>query len=486
MTAPAPPAPPAPYRSTVAGEARDGFGRLLLAEWTKLRTVPRWTLTLLAAVVLMVAVALLSASDSGSSGPEDKPPSTAGRQIIDLGHYTYLPLAGDGSVVARVASQDGGGAWAKAGLMIRGSAERGAPYAALAVTPGRGVRMLTGYERDGAGGGSAAAPQWLRLTRAGATVTGYASPDGRGWRRVGSVRLDGLRGQALAGMFVAVPDKVDVRRVFGGEIISGEPGATTAAFDNVAVSPAAPGAAWRDRSGPVGGPADDPALDGSTRSGGTFTLKGTGDIGPDEFAPDVTKATLAGAMIGQAAIVALAVLFMTAEYRRGTLRTTFAASPRRGRVLAAKAVVVGLASLAAGLAAAFGSVLLARPLLVSGGMAPPPVSDPAVLRAVFGTAGLLAVLAVLALAAAVIVRRSAVAIAAVLLVLLVPEITATGLPVSAARWVERVTPAAGFAIQQTVPRYDAAIGPWAGFGVLCAYTAAALAAAAWLLRRRDA
>ncbi|MFC4049697.1 ABC transporter permease subunit [Actinomadura syzygii] len=484
MTAPAPPAPPS-YRSTVAGEARDGFGRLLLAEWTKLRTVPRWTLTLLAAVVLMVAVAMLSASDSGSSGPEEKRSPTAQLQIIDLGHYTYLPLAGDGSVVARVTSQDGGGAWAKAGLMIRGSAERGAPYAALAVTPGHGVRMLTGYRRDGAGGGTATAPQWLRLTRAGAAVTGYASADGRAWRRVGSVRVDGLRGRALAGMFVAAPDEVEVRRVFGGEIISGKPGDTTATFDNVAVSPPAPDAAWLDRGGP-GGPAADPALDGSTRSGGTFTLKGTGDIGPDEFAPDVTKATLAGAMIGQAAIVALAVLFMTAEYRRGTLRTTFAASPRRGRVLAAKAVVVGLASLAAGLVAAFASVLLARPLLESGGIAPPPVSDPAVLRAVVGTAALLAVLAVFALAVAVIVRRSAVAIAAVLLVLLVPEITATGLPVAAARWVERVTPAAGFAIQQTVTRYDAAIGPWAGLGVLCAYTAAALAAAAWLLRRRDA
>jgi len=29
-------------------------------------------------------------------------------------------------------------------------------------------------------------------------------------------------------------------------------------------------------------------------------------------------------------------------------------------------------------------------------------------------------------------------------------------------------------------------GPWVGFGVLCAYTAVALAAGFWLLRRRDA
>ncbi|MFG2091375.1 MULTISPECIES: hypothetical protein [unclassified Spirillospora] len=141
---------------------------------------------------------------------------------------------------------------------------------------------------------------------------------------------------------------------------------------------------------------------------------------------------------------------------------------------------------AAGLAAAFGAVLLAGPVLRSNGLAPPPLGDATVLRAVVGTGALLGVIAVFALAVAVIVRRSAPAITVVLLLLLVPQIVATGLPLSAARWLERLTPAAGFAIQQTVTQYDRAIGPWAGFGVLCAYTAVALAAAAWLVRRRDA
>lgn len=486
MSAPAPEAGTV-YRSTVRAEARDGFGRLLLAEWTKLRTVPRWMLTLPAAVLLTVLVALLSAAGSestGAGGPGGGPAAEHSSGTFDLGHFTYLPLAGDGAVVARVAAQEGGGAWAKAGLMIRGSAERGTPYAALVVTPGHGVRLQTGYESGGAGGGTAVAPRWLKLARSGATVTGYDSADGRSWHRVGSVRLEGLPRQALAGMVVAVPDQVEVRRQFGGESVSGAPGATRATFDHVAVSPAAPGASWRDRGAP-GGPAADPDADGRTQAGGAFTLKGTGDIGPDLFADDITKTTLTGVLVGQAAIVALAVLFMTAEYRRGLLRTTFAASPRRGRVLAAKAVVAGLAALAAGLVAAFGAVLLAGPVLRSHGLAPPPLSDGAVLRAVLGTAALLAVIAVFSLAVAVIVRRSAPAITLVLLLLLVPQIVATALPLSAARWLERATPAAGFAIQQTVTRFDRPIAPWAGFGVLCAYTAAALALAAWLLRRRD-
>jgi hypothetical protein len=53
-------------------------------------------------------------------------------------------------------------------------------------------------------------------------------------------------------------------------------------------------------------------------------------------------------------------------------------------------------------------------------------------------------------------------------------------------WVERLTPAAGFAVQQTVHRYDTAIAPLAGLAVLCGYTAVALAAATWRLRGRDA
>ena len=45
-------------------------------------------------------------------------------------------------------------------------------------------------------------------------------------------------------------------------------------------------------------------------------------------------------------------MFITAEYRRGLIRTTLAASPRRGRVLAAKAVVLGAVTFVAGLVAA--------------------------------------------------------------------------------------------------------------------------------------
>ena len=75
---------------------------------------------------------------------------------------------------------------------------------------------------------------------------------------------------------------------------------------------------------------------------------------------------------------------------------------------------------------------------------------------------------------------------------------ASALPTGAAQWLLRLTPAAGFAIQQSLPQYPQVIGaytpsngyfplaPWAGFAVLCGYTALALGIAAHRLRRRDA
>nr|BFE79102.1 hypothetical protein GCM10020093_017030 [Planobispora longispora] len=71
--------------------------------------------------------------------------------------------------------------------------------------------------------------------------------------------------------------------------------------------------------------------------------------------------------IGLIAVIVVAVTFMTAEYRRGLIRTTLLASPRRGRVPAAKAVVIGAAAFAAGLVAAGVTVPLGTRLLREGG-----------------------------------------------------------------------------------------------------------------------
>ena len=98
-------------------------------------------------------------------------------------------------------------------------------------------------------------------------------------------------------------------------------------------------------------------------------------------------------------------------------------------------------------------------------------------------------------------RNSAGPVTAVIAVIVLPYFFARPLavlPVGAADWLLRLTPAAGFAIQQTIPQYSQVsnaytpmygyypLAPWAGLAVLLAWTALALVLALVLLRRRDA
>jgi ABC-type transport system involved in multi-copper enzyme maturation permease subunit len=249
----------------------------------------------------------------------------------------------------------------------------------------------------------------------------------------------------------------------------------------------------------------DPALSASaqgfTQAGDRLTVSGSGDIAPDTGDVDIIKHTLAGTFAGLIAVVVIGVMFITAEYRRGLIRTTLAASPRRGRVLAAKAVVLAAATFAAGLIAAVIVIPVGERLLHANGNPIPPVTMLTWLQVVVGTAALLAVSAVLGLAVGTLLRRSAGAVTAVIAGIVLPYLLATVpgiLPVGAEQWLLRVTPAAGFAVQGTLTPYPQVntvytagtgyfpLSPWAGFAVLCAWAAAALALALFLLRRRDA
>jgi len=118
---------------------------------------------------------------------------------------------------------------------------------------------------------------------------------------------------------------------------------------------------------------------------------------------------------------------------------------------------------------------------------------------VAGTAALLAVAAVLALASGAVLRRSAAAVAAAIVGTVLPYLLAVSvLPTGAAQWLLRVTPAAAFAVQQSVVQYPQVdnvytpaagyfpLAPWNGFAVLAGWTALTLGLAMFLLRRRDA
>jgi len=190
----------------------------------------------------------------------------------------------------------------------------------------------------------------------------------------------------------------------------------------------------------------------------------------------------------------LATLFATSEYRRGLIRATFAASPRRGRVLAAKAIVAGSLAFGAGASATAIAEVITRHVLAANGSYLFRQSGPDLARVVIGTGLFLGLAAALAVALGTMLRRSVPAVAAGIALLVLPGVLGS----QSGNWLMRFTPTAAFAIQATLPRSSLVtsaytppngyfpVGPWAGLAVLAAYTAAALGAAEWLLRRRDA
>ncbi|MEO3850940.1 ABC transporter permease subunit [Streptomyces sp. B8F3] len=514
----------APYRSKLP-PARAGFWQLLRAEFTKLRSVDRWLLTLLAGVVVTVLVSLVSAGGSETATSDDDGGGSgtkAAARVADSFRFVHRPLAGDGSVTARVTDLTLGegtdAPWAKAGVIVKAGTEPGSPYVALMRTAGHGVRLQYGFAHDVAGGAVAGdAPVWLRLTREGDRLTGYESADGERWREVGSVPAAGLPDTARAGLFVAAPETVRVKRSFGSLSIGAGPSAATGVFDNVRLDGGGSGGAtgnsgsgggradWRDEAvGPPSGPAAaNGPVGGTERAGGTFTVTGSGDIGPLPPAGDLTWMSLAGAQVGLIAFAALGVLFITAEYKRGMIRTTFTAGPRRGRVLAAKATVLAAVAFAAGLAAAVVSFLAGQRALRASGHRPPQfpevsLTDGPALRAVVGTGLLLALVALFALGLGALLRHTAAAVTIVVVLFVLPLVLGGGLPLGVVEWLFRVTPVAGFGVQSTTPRYEQVEtvclpedgcmpqGPWAGLGVLAVWAAVALALAVWRLRRRDA
>ncbi|GAA0966704.1 hypothetical protein GCM10009555_009240 [Acrocarpospora macrocephala] len=490
---------------------------LLRGEWTKFRTVRGWVLGMALAVLITVLLGVFTASGSHSScsGPEGDvcpalPVGPEGLAVNDRFSFAHQPLAGDGSVTARVASLTGiitypppdhdkivPGVvpWAKAGIMIKESVRPGSAYAAMMLTGGHGARMQHNYEHDVAGSREA---RWLRLTRSGDTITGAESADGTHWTTVSTVRLTGLQKNALMGLFVASPCDLTVTQGdLGGTIGKCRLTQATAVFDHVSLA----GNPWTYDD--LGGHTGAPALSQGTfrESGGTFTMSGSGDVGPYGIeGGQIVERTLSGAYTGLIVVIVVAVMFITAEYRRGLIRTTLLASPRRGRVLVAKSLVIGVVTFVVGLIAAVIAVPLCSRILRANGNQLLPVSTSTELRVVAGTAALLAVAAVLALAIGALIRRSAVAVITAIAVIVVPHVltTASVLPAELSQWLLRVTPAAAFAIQQSIPEYSQVEGhyvpqmgyyplaPWAGFAVLCAYALLALGLAVLLLRRRDA
>jgi ABC-2 type transport system permease protein len=220
----------------------------------------------------------------------------------------------------------------------------------------------------------------------------------------------------------------------------------------------------------------------STVATGALAVTVTGDPG---HPVDGGRLALAGVQLGQAVVAVLAVTAVGAEYATGMVRVTLAAVPRRATALGAKAAVVVAVLTPWAVAAVAGSLVASRFLAPATSRIA--ATDGDVLRAAGGSVLYLALVALLAFGVAAAVRSPAAATGVVLgLLYALPVVVLAVADEEGQRQLRRLTPTAGLAIQATRDLGALPVGPWAGLGVLAAWTAAALLGGGLLFLRRDA
>jgi regulation of enolase protein 1 (concanavalin A-like superfamily) len=145
----------------------------------------------------------------------------------DAFQYASQTLTGNGEIRARVTSQSNTDPWAKAGVMIRESANAGAVNALMTVTPTNGFSFQWRSATGGAcslqtGPALNAVPNnWVRLTRCGNVITSYVSANGTTWTKVGTTTLT-MGATVTAGLAVTSHNNTTT---------------SSATFDNISVTP---------------------------------------------------------------------------------------------------------------------------------------------------------------------------------------------------------------------------------------------------------
>jgi ABC-2 type transport system permease protein len=196
---------------------------------------------------------------------------------------------------------------------------------------------------------------------------------------------------------------------------------------------------------------------------------------------DPVRAALLGVQVGQAAAAVVGVQVVTGEFGSGLMGATLLALPRRGRMLAAKALWVGALCGGAAAVAVLGSLAVGRSLLSF------PL-DGAVARAVTLSILHLTLVALLGLGVGALARNAAGALGVVLgLLYLMPVLMPMFPDQDTQRALYRLTPATAVqSLSSTVDVGGLPLSPWAALGVVALWSAAGLALGGSALMRRDA
>jgi RHS repeat-associated protein len=153
---------------------------------------------------------------------------TTGATTSDGLHFAYQQLSGDGSIIARVVSAQGG-SYPEAVAMIRETLNPGASE----VSVGFYSNYIYVFQRDSTGASTSNAnyvylpsglPYWVELVRSGNTFTEYASLEGETWTQLGTSQTITMAQNVYIGLATA----------YGNTS-----GLSTGVFDGVSVNSAA-------------------------------------------------------------------------------------------------------------------------------------------------------------------------------------------------------------------------------------------------------
>jgi ABC-2 type transport system permease protein len=193
-----------------------------------------------------------------------------------------------------------------------------------------------------------------------------------------------------------------------------------------------------------------------------------------------------GMMFAQITAIVLGALTVTSEYGTGMIRATLAATPRRGAVLAAKALVLSGTLFVTGTVTAVVGYLGGNWFLDAAGVGVD-LGDDGVLRALLGSGLYMAGLGLFAAAVGLLVRHTAAALSIVLGLVFVVGNLVMVLPGAWGEWATKLMPGnAGSAIASPESFNPLLLDPWVGFAVFVAEVAAVLTLAAVAFTRRDA
>ncbi|WP_339127991.1 ABC transporter permease [Streptomyces sp. f51] len=204
-------------------------------------------------------------------------------------------------------------------------------------------------------------------------------------------------------------------------------------------------------------------------------LAGLDDSSAPDFDPLFT--TFFGVTFGQIAAITFGTQAVSAEYQGGALRLSLAAVPDRGRWFLAKTVAIGVPALGTGLVTGVAGLVAGRSVL---GSRAEGLTWAEEVRGVAGCSVYLALMALFAAGLTAALRSGVATLSILTPFLLIVSFVVGGASGTVADFLP--DQAGQMVLRETA---DGVLGPWSGLAVTALWTAAALGAGAWCVRRRD-